>query len=268
MLCLQAQEEGVDIPNVDEDKRLLMINWQQSMSYAINLRNQLQLSIPIVMQRKMYNFTNMETGQPYTPPLGYENLFHPQGTLIGLGDVQFGAQHFVFLPNLVVGMELGARLPTGSRRFDEYSLLEYHQPLTSGTVIPTGRMIFFSRGDVHGILSNVTCQVPFMQNELGYRFGNVVGGDVGYWRRRNGSTILTQIAVLHEEPHQWNAATIPYSHRTFVRAGFMMTQQIDEKFEAMLRMDSQIFRKVWDRDTQPQMDIRTTPVLNIGLTWL
>ena len=83
---------------------------------------------------------------PYTPPDGYATLFHPDQQIVGFGDVQLAGQHYFFLPNLVVGLEIGTRLPTASTRFNEYSLLEFHQPLGTGTVVPTSKVILFSRG--------------------------------------------------------------------------------------------------------------------------
>ena len=80
--------------------------------------------------------------------------------------------------------------------------------------------------------------------------------------------VLGQLSVQHENAHQWNAATIPYSHRTFVRAGVMITHRFTDELEGMLRVDTQLVRKMWDQETVMEMDAFTTPVFNVGLTWL
>ena len=67
--------DGVEVPDLTEDKRLWGINWQQSFSYAIDLSNQIQVTVPLVVQSKEYTFTT-QTGELYTPPTGYEALFH------------------------------------------------------------------------------------------------------------------------------------------------------------------------------------------------
>lgn len=268
-MCQQAEEQGIAIPDLMEDKQLLAMNWQQSFSYAVNLNNQIQVNVPMVMQHKQYTFTEMASGTEFIPPQGYDGLFHPEGTITGLGDAQVSGQHYWFLSNLVIGTEAGLRLPTGSRKFDEYSLLEYHQPLTSGTVIPTGRVIVFSRGDKQGVLSNLGAQIPVMENTDGYRFGSMFSGDVGYWRRyQQKSVMMGQVSVQHENAHQWNSATIPYSHRTFVRVGAMFTHRLNDNIEGMLRVDTQVMRKVWSQDDAMETDVLNTPVFNVGVTWL
>ena len=73
------------------------------------------MTVPLVVQSKEYTFTT-QTGELYTPPTGYEALFHPDKTVVGFGDIQASLQHYFFLPNLVVGVEGGLRLPTASTK--------------------------------------------------------------------------------------------------------------------------------------------------------
>ena len=267
-LCAQAGEEGIEIPVLIESKRLWGINWQQSFNYAINLSNQVQVNVPLVLQSKEYEFST-QTGDVYSPPEGYEALFHPDKTILGFGDVQAGVQHYVFLPNLVVGVEGGVRLPTASTKFNEYSLLEYHQPLGTGTLVPTTRLILFSRGEKHGVLSSAGTQTPLYANVDGYRTGNSMNVDMGYWRRVTDQKMLLlgQLSLLHETRDFWYTQAIPYSHRTFLRGSMMGTYPISDSLEGMLRMEMQLYRMVWDDDVT-NLSVSRTPVFSVGLTWL
>ena len=267
-LCAQAGEAGIEIPDLIEKKRLWGINWQQSFSYAINLSNQVQVNVPLVMQSKEYEFTT-QTGEVYYPPEGYEALFHPDKTLFGFGDVQAGYQYYFFLPNLVVGVEGGVRLPTASTKFNEYSLLEFHQPLGTGTFVPTTKLILFSRGEKHGVLSSAGTQTPLYANVDGYRTGNSVNFDMGYWRKvlDQKMVFLGQLSLLHETRDFWYTQAIPYSHRTFLRGSVVSTYPISDSLEGMLRMEMQLDRRVWDDDVT-NLNVSRTPVFSFGLTWL
>lgn len=268
-LCAEAEQAGIVIPGLRENKRLIGINWQQSMSYAVNLKNQVQLNIPIIIQSKEYVFTDVETGVPYTPPDGYSTLFHPDQQIVGFGDVQLAGQHYFFLPNLVVGLEIGTRLPTSSTRFNEYSLLEFHQPLGTGTVVPTSKIILFSRGEKQGVLSTFGVQVPLYENVDSYRTGASANMDLGYWRRlpEQGVVLLSQLSVQHENRDTWYDQNIPYSYRSFLRASLMGTYPFSDSLEGMMRMEMQLMRKVWEDDVK-EMKVNNTPVFNVGLTWL
>ena len=109
--------------------------------------------------------------------------FIPDKTIVGFGDVQASLQHYFFLPSIVVGVEGGLRLPTASTKFNEYSLLEFHQPLGTGTVVPISKVDCLFEGEKHGVLSSAGTQTPFYDNVDGYRTGISVHLDVGYWRR-------------------------------------------------------------------------------------
>ena len=267
-MCAQAGEEGIEIPGLIESKRLWGINWQQSFSYALNLSNQLQVNVPLVLQSKEYTFTT-QTGDVYSLPEGYEALFHPDRTILGFGDIQAGFQHYFFLPNLVVGMEVGIRLPTASIKFNEYSLLEFHQPLGTGTFVPTTRMVLFSRGEKHGVLSSAGTQTPLYANVDGYRTGNSANIDLGYWRKviDQKMVLLGQLSLLHETRDFWYTQAIPYSYRTFVRGSVVTTYSLSDSLEGLLRMEMQLYRRVWDDDVT-NLNVSRTPVLSIGLTWL
>ena len=251
-----------------EDKRLWGVNWQQSFSYAIDLTNQIQVTVPLVIQSKDYTFTTQD-GDLYTPPIGYESLFHSDTTLIGFGDVQASFQHYFFLPNLVVGVEGGVRLPTASTNFNEYSLLEFHQPLGTGTVVPITKVILFSRGEEQGILSTVGTQTPFYDNDDGYRTGVSTNLDVGYWRRviDQRAVLLGQLSVLHETRDFWYTQPIPYSHRTFLLGSLMGTYEISDRLEGMLRVEMMLHRQVWLDDVL-NVTVSRTPIFSVGLTWL
>ena len=268
-LCAEAEQAGIVIPDLQENKRLVGINWQQSMSYALNLNNQVQLSVPVIVQVKEYVFTEVETGTAYTPPDGYASLFHPDQQILGFGDVQLAGQHYFFLSDLVVGLEVGVRLPTASTKFNEYSLLEFHQPLGTGTVVPTSKVILFSRGEKHGVLSTLGTQVPVYENADSYRTGASGNVDVGYWRRlpEQGIVLLSQLSVQHENRDTWYDQNIPYSYRSFLRASLMGTYAFSDNLEGMMRMEMQVMRKVWEDDIK-DMKINNTPVFNVGLTWL
>ena len=268
-LCQEAEANGVTIPDLQENKRLLGINWQQSLSYAINLNNQLQVNVPFVIQDKQYTFTDVDTGEDYTPPNEYASILHPSGRMIGFGDIQLSAQHYFFLSSVVVGMEGGVRLPTASTNFNEYSLLEYHQPLGTGTFVPTTRLILFSRGEKQGVLSTLGAQVPFYENKEAYRTGESFNLDLGYWRRfsEQGVVLLGQLSALHENRDQWHGVDIPYSYRSFLRASAMGTYAFSDNLEGMIRIEMQVNRWVW-QDNVMDMEINTTPVVNFGLTWL
>ena len=269
VLCEQAEQAGIVLSDLRENKRLIGINWQQSMSYAFNLKNQIQLSVPIIVQSKEYVFTDVDTGEPYSPPAGYSTLFHPDQDILGFGDVQVAGQHYVFLPNLVVGLEAGIRVPTASNKFNEYSLLEFHQPLGTGTFVPTSKVILFSRGEKQGLLSTIGAQVPVYDNVDSYRTGASGNVDVGYWRRlpEQGVVLLSQLSVQHENRDTWYDQSIPYSYRSFLRASFMGTYAFSDSLEGMMRMEMQLMRKVWEDDVK-DMKINNTPVFNVGLTWL
>ena len=243
-------------------------NWQQSFSYAIDLSNQIQVTIPLVVQSKDYTFTTQK-GALYTPPSGYEALFHPDKTIVGFGDVQTSLQHYFFLPNLVVGVEGGLRLPTASTKFNEYSLLEFHQPLGTGTVVPFSRLIVFSRGEKDGILSSAGAQTPFYDNVDGYRTGSSATLDVGYWRRvpEQKIVVLGQLSLLHETRDFWYTQPIPYSHRTFLLGSLMSTYEISPSLEGMMRLEMMLHREVWDDDAT-NLNISRTPIFSFGLTWL
>ena len=268
MLCVQADEAGVEIPDLRENKKLWDLSWQQSFTYAINLRNQVQVNVPLVLQSKEYTFTTAD-GVVFTPPEGYESLFHPDRTVLGFGDVQASAQHYVFLSNVVVGVEGGLRLPTASTKFNEYSLLEFHQPLGTGTFVPITRLSVFSRGEKHGVLASVGGQVPFYENVDGYRTGANANGDMGYWHRilDDRGIVLGQLSVLHETRDHWYTQPIPYSNRTFLRSSVMGTYSISDTLEGMLRMELLLYRKVW-KDETTNLSVSRTPIFNIGLTWL
>lgn len=267
-LCLQAIEEGIEVPDLLEDKRLWGINWQQSFSYAIDLINQIQVTVPLVVQSKDYTFTT-QTGELYTPPIGYESLFHSDKTIVGLGDVQASLQHYVFLPNIVVGIEGGLRLPTASTKFNEYSLLEFHQPLGTGTVVPITRVILFSRGEKHGVLSSAGMQAPFYDNVDGYRTGISTNLEVGYWRRilEQKAVVLGQLSVLHETRDFWYTQPIPYSYRTFLLGSLMGTYEISNSLEGMIRLEIMLHRQVWEDDVT-NLNVSRTPIFSVGLTWL
>ena len=267
-LCTHAGETGVEIPDLIEDKRLFGLNWQQSFSYAIDLSNQVQVSIPLVLQSKEYTFTT-QTGDLYTPPEGFEALFHPNKTLLGLGDVQANFQHYLFLPDIVVGIEGGLRLPTASTKFNEYSLLEFHQPLGTGTFVPTTKIILFSRGEKNGVLSSAGVQMPLYENADGYRTGTSTNVDLGYWHRVMGQkgVVLGQLSVLHETRDHWYTQPIPYSHRTFLRGSVMGTYEITDNLEGMLRLEKMLYREVWDDDVS-NLTVSRTPIFSVGLTWL
>lgn len=268
-LCAEAEQAGIVIPDLQENKRLVGINWQQSMSYALNLNNQVQLSVPVIVQVKEYVFTEVETGTAYTPPDGYASLFHPDQQILGFGDVQLAGQHYFFSPNVVVGLEMGVRLPTASTKFNEYSLLEFHQPLGTGTAVPTSKVILFSRGEKQGVLSTLGTQVPVYENVDSYRTGASGNVDVGYWRRlpEQGIVLLSQLSVQHENRDTWYDQNIPYSYRSFLRASLMGTYAFSDNLEGMMRMEMQVMRKVWEDDIK-DMKINNTPVFNVGLTWL
>lgn len=267
-LCAQAAEEGIEIPTLLEEKRLWGINWQQSFSYAIDLNNQLQVTVPLVLQSKEYTFTT-ENGDVYSQPAGYEALFHPDRTILGFGDTQVAGQHYFFLPNLVVGVEGGLRLPTASTKFNEYSLLEFHQPLGTGTVAPTAKVLLFTRGEKHGLLSTSGTQVPLYDNVDGYRTGMSFNTDIGYWRRFMGQqvTVLGQLSAMHETRDAWYEQPIPYSLRTFVRGSVMGTYAISDNLEGMIRLEMQLYRQVWQDDVT-NLSVSRTPVFNVGVTWL
>ncbi len=268
-LCDTALEEGVEIPELMEDKRLFGVNWQQSLSYALDLNNQFQINVPLVVQAKDYTFTRVDNGQVYTAPDGYTELFHPDQTTVGFGDVQFAGQHYWFLPTLVLGAEVGVNLPTASTKFNEYSLLEFHQPLGTGTVVPTGRFILFSRGETQGVLSSTALQLPLYENSEAYRTGSSASFDIGYWRRfsEQDVVLLSQLSVQHENRDRWHDQLIPYSHRSFVRGALMGTYAFSDSLEGMMRMEIQLHRQVWEDDTTG-LESLSTPVFNVGLTWL
>ena len=267
-LCLQAVGEGLEIPDLVEDKRLWGANWQQSFSYAIDLSNQIQVTVPLVVQSKDYTFTTLD-GESYTPPNGYEALFHSDKTVAGFGDIQSTVQHYVFLPNIVLGLEGGFRFPTASTKFNEYSLLEFHQPLGTGTVVPITRLILFSRGEKHGVLSSAGTQTPFYDNADGYRTGLSTNFDLGYWHRvmDQQAVILGQVSILHETRDFWYTQPIPYSHRTFILGSLMGTYEFSNSLEGMLRVEMMLHRQVWTDDVL-NLTVSQTPIFSFGLTWL
>ena len=267
-LCLQALEEGIEVPDLTEDKRLWGINWQQSFSYAIDLKNQIHLTVPLVVQSKDYTFTT-QTGEVYTPPYEYDSLFHSDTTIVGFGDVQASLQHYIFLPSIVVGIEGGLRLPTASTKFNEYSLLEFHQPLGTGTVVPITKVVLFSRGKKHGVMSSAGMQVPFYDNVDGYRTGISTNLEMGYWRRtlEQKAVVLGQLSVLHETRDLWYTQPIPYSYRTFLLGTLMGTYEISNSLEGMIRLELMLNRQVWEDDVT-NLNVSRTPIFSVGLTWL
>ena len=268
-LCAAAESEGIEIPSLNEQKRLSTINWMQSFGYALNLKNQLQINVPVVFVSKQYDFSTVDTGLSYEPPADYSTLFHPNERKLGFGDVQVAGQHYFFQPDWVVGLEVGARLPTASTKFNEYSLLEYHQPLGTGTMVPTARLIAFSRGDTQGALSNLSLELPLYENTEAYRTGSSMGFSVGYWRRylEQKSVLMGQISVLHENRDQWHGQPIPFSYRTFLRSSLMGTYAFKPDLEGMMRLEMQLYKYIWE-DEFSAMTGGNFPVLSVGLTWL
>ena len=101
-------------------------------------------------------------------------------------------------------------------------------------------LILFSRGEKHGLLSSAGTQTPLYANVDGYRTGNSVNADLGYWRRRftdQKMLVLGQLSLLHETRDFWYTQAIPYSHRTFLRGSVMGTYAISDSLEGMLRLE-------------------------------
>ena len=73
----------------------------------------------------------------------------------GFGDAEFAVQYFHFRPSIVIGTEVGVRLPTGRIETQNYNFAEYRQGLGTGTFVPTARILLFSRAQKHGGMGSI-----------------------------------------------------------------------------------------------------------------
>ena len=278
LLCEVAQNNGLEIPDLEERKQFVQSNWMQTMNYALNSTTQLRLQVPVVFQSVQYTYSKLADGSAYTPPTDYPSLFHPEHTYVGLGDAQLAVQRFFFLPKVVIGTEIGTRLPTGSTKFSQYSLEDFHQPVTTGTVVPLFSLMLFTRGTNDGWVGNVQSQLPVYANSDAYRTGKFVSLDAGYWKKvATDYRVLGQVRSSYETGDTWHEVDIPTSNRMFVYTGVMLTkalskkQIVDKQSEMMLRVDIPVYGNIFSMpSSSTHMSINTLykPTLSIGMTWL
>ena len=124
-----------------DSKNLRTVNWNNSLNYALTLTTQFRISVPLLLQSEQFDFTSQDTGLAYTPPEEMETFFHQNRQVIGFGDAEFVGQYFHFFPSIVLGTEIGLKLPTGKVDTENYNFIEYRQTLGTGTFIPVAKII-------------------------------------------------------------------------------------------------------------------------------
>ena len=259
-------EQGVDIPDLIDTKNLWTLNWNNTFNYAVNLNNQVRISLPFLFQSEEFLFETVEDGQPYTPPEGMEMFFHQDRMVMGFGDMSIAGQHFIFQENWVIGTELGVNIPTGLVNVDDYSFTEYRQSIGSGVFTPTAQVMLFSRETQRGFMGFLNASTPFYANSDAYRTGHRVGGDMGYWLRwKKDYLTLLKINVSHQTGDTWHNQPISQSHRSTVGIGLTQTGRLSDKQEWMIGLQQPLWIQIWEEDVKSQNKIT---IFSLGLTWL
>lgn len=262
----ETLDQGIEIPDLISSKDLWTLNWNNSFNYAINPDTQLRVSLPLFLQSERFSFTEKGTQMEYIPPEGSEEFLQQNSSLFFIGDAEIAGQYFYFLPNLVIGAELGTKLPTSKIKFNEASFLENQQGLTTGIFIPISKLFLFSRAPKRGWIGSLGTEFPFYENAEGYRTGYRFNSNVGYWMRwKEDYVSMLQATGMYQTGDQLNGLAVSQTDRSQLGLSLMQTGSLNDDLEWIVSIQQPVWIKVWE-DYQKRESKMT--IFSFGLTWL
>lgn len=247
----------------------MLINWELAVGYALTSWVTAELRVPLRMA--MVEATFLDHHEDDLPD--FESIHHRDETLIGLGDIAFGARFSVLPPGLVDGLFIlvsaGITLPSGGIGPDPFVLGEagkYHQHVFfgSGTVDPYGAVAISYRMTWLRLLGFLHARGSLYANRYGYRGpGTIYSGlDASTDFGLEIFGVSAGVHVMHELPAKWGAQEAKNSGRTDLLAATGLSWQVSEAW----RVYTGVKVPVWTHTIGGQLSIPVIWDIGVQLT--
>lgn len=235
--------------------------------YGLFKKLAVQAVLPVRFAQTRTLFTDLD-GRPKT--LDYQNIHHPDATLVGLGDGQVFAHSGISFGDLLLGGRLGLSLPLGNIVENPYHLGhegKVHQHLQFGTgtfdpLLGVDATWRFGRWSLAGF---GFARAPLYRGRYGYQAGSqLLGGVVASSTPAGGKpSARASVTLAHEFAESWEGfvhADDGNQGRTDVYLGFGATFPFAADWSASVEVNA----RVWGKVVGAQLDLPLVFQVSLG----
>lgn len=247
----------------------MLINWDLAVGYALTSWVTAELRLPIRLASVEATF--LDHHKDDLPE--FESIHHRDETLVGVGDVAFGARFAVLPPGLVEGLFImvsaGISVPSGGIRPDPFVLGadgkdHQHVFFGSGTVDPYGAITLSYQMPWVRLLGFVHAQGSLYRNRYGYRGpGTIYGGlDLASDFGLEVFGASAGVHLMQELPAKWGSEDAKNSGRKDLLIAGGVSYKLNESW----RLYTGVKVPVWTETVGGQLSIPVIWDLGVQLT--